>query len=58
MKIAHLNRMKAKQPRGRAGWCSGCDMAAIRDGQKCPCCGYKRRPSRAKKLSPIPEVDC
>lgn len=51
--FAHLNRIKAQQPRGRAGWCAGCDKAAIRDGQKCPACGCKERTVRAKKPSPM-----
>lgn len=53
MKImAHLNRIKAQQPRGRSGWCIGCDRALVRDGQKCPVCGHKET-NRAKKISPI-----
>ena len=52
MRLAHENRIKAQQPRGRAGWCDGCDKAKVRDGQKCPVCGYKTT-KRAKKISPI-----
>jgi hypothetical protein len=53
MLLAHENRIKAQQPRGRAGWCMGCDKAAIRVGQKCPVCGYKERIVRARKPSPM-----
>lgn len=50
LQLAHENRIKVQQPRGRSGWCDGCDMAKIRDGQKCPVCGYKAT-KRAKKAS-------
>ena len=50
MVIAHENRIKAQQPRGRSGWCMGCDRALVRDGQKCPVCGHKET-NRAKKIS-------
>lgn len=52
MIMAHLNRIKAQQPRGRSGWCMGCDRALVKDGQKCPVCGHKET-NRAKKPSPI-----
>jgi len=53
-KLAHMNRIKVQQPRGRSGWCRGCDTYLLRDGHKCPVCGYKENAKRAKKLSPIP----
>ena len=56
MMLAHENRIKAQQPRGRAGWCDSCDRVKIRAGQKCPVCGYKENTNRAKKVSPIPEM--
>jgi len=48
LKMAHINRIRAQQPRGRSGWCMGCDMAKVRDGAKCPECGH-REMNRAKK---------
>lgn len=50
--LAHENRIKAQQPRGRAGWRAGCDRARVRDGQTCPVCG-NRVTNRAKKPSPL-----
>ena len=47
------NRIIAKQPRGRSGWCNSCDMAVVRPGQRCPACGHKSKPFRDKKLSPM-----
>jgi len=52
--LAHKNRIESQQPRGRSGWCRGCDAYMLPDGKKCPVCGY-RETKRAKKLSPIPE---
>ena len=55
MVIAHQNRIKVQQPRGRAGWCMGCDMAKVSDGQKCHVCGH-REMNRDKKPSPLADA--
>ncbi len=54
--LAHKNRIKVRQPRGRSGWCYNCDRATVRDGGKCPCCGHRQKAKRAKKVSPMPIV--
>jgi len=43
------NRSMARKPSRKGSWCDICDMAKVFDGQKCPFCGNRIKPSRNKK---------
>lgn len=48
-KVYDTNRSMKRKPRRGNGWCRGCDMAVVRDGQRCPVCGNRQVPNRNKK---------
>ena len=48
-KIYDTNRTMARRPKRGQGWCYGCDMAIVGDGQKCPVRGNRNVPKRNKK---------
>jgi len=47
--IYDTNRTVKRRSRLSKGWCRGCDLAMVEDGQKCPVCGKKILPKRDKK---------
>ncbi len=47
--IWDTNRTVARRPKKVGGWCDCCDAAKVYDGQKCPACGNRTKPSRNKR---------
>jgi len=47
--IYDTNRSMKRKPKRGHGWCMGCDMAMVGDGEKCPVCGSRSVPKRNKK---------
>jgi len=43
------NRSMSQKPHRCGGWCPVCDMAIVFDGQRCPACKTRIKPSRFKK---------
>lgn len=47
--VYDTNRSMKRKARKSRGWCRGCDMTIVSDGQKCLVCGRRSRPKRDKK---------
>lgn len=47
--IRHLNRIRARAAQRGKSWCGGCDAALVGPGSRCPKCGRRQLPRRAKK---------
>ncbi|MDO8640359.1 MAG: hypothetical protein Q7R33_02345 [Nitrosarchaeum sp.] len=44
-----FNRIQKTKPLSdKSSWCPGCDREKIREGEKCPSCGYKEKTKHMK----------
>ena len=43
------NRERKRAPKRGRSWCPACDRAQVSDGQRCPRCGRRKLPRRAKR---------
>lgn len=51
--VYDTNRSMKRKPRKHSGWCWGCDMARVSDGERCHVCGNRQMPKRNKKENRI-----